>query len=118
MASAALFIGWGPPARGRERQSYQVFGEAVQYWTGLQQHGEIESFETVQLEPHGGELQGFALLRGDRDKLNRLRDSEEFLRLVARATFTVESIGVVGAYIGEGVQRLFANTQTSTADLG
>jgi len=35
--------------------------------------GEIESFEMVLLEPHGGELGGFILLRGDQDKLARIR---------------------------------------------
>ncbi len=117
MANAALFIGWGQVARGRERQSLQVFNEAVQYWAGLQQRGEIESFEPVALEPHGGDLQGFALLRGDREKLNRIRHSEEFLRLNARAGFCVDSIGIVGAYIGEELQRLYASSQNSTADL-
>ncbi len=118
MANAALFIGWGQVARGRERQSLQVFNEAVQYWAGLQQRGEIESFEPVALEPHGGDLQGFALLRGDREKLNRIRHSEEFLRLTARAAYCVDAIGVVGASIGEELQRNFANYQKAAADLG
>jgi hypothetical protein len=117
MANAALFIGWGQSARGRERQSLQVFNEAVQYWAGLQQRGEIESFEPVALEPHGGDLQGFALLRGDREKLNRLRHSEEFQRLTTRASFCVESIGVVGATIGEELERLYSSFQNDTADL-
>jgi hypothetical protein len=117
MANAALFIGWGQVARGRERQALQVFNEVVQYYTGLQQRGEIESFEPVSLEPHGGDLQGFILLRGDREKLNRLRHSQEFLRLNARGIFCVDGIGVVGAYIGEELQKLYASTQTDTADL-
>ena len=117
MANAALFIGWGQPARGRERQALQVFGEGVKYWSGLQQRGEIESFEPVQLEPHGGDLLGFVLLRGDREKLNRLRHSEEFLRLNARAAFIIDGFGVVGAYIGEELQRNFAGYQSDTADL-
>jgi hypothetical protein len=51
--------------RGRERQALKVFGEAFEYYSRLQQEGEIESFEPVILEPHGGELGGFFLLRGD-----------------------------------------------------
>ena len=117
MANAALFIGWGQVARGRERQALQVFNELVQYHAGLQQRGEIESFEPVALEPRGGDLQGFALVRGDREKLNRLRHSEEFLRLVNRGIFCVDGIGVVGAYIGEGLQKLYASTETDNAGL-
>jgi hypothetical protein len=117
MASSALFIGWGEVVRGRERQSNQVFGEAIQYFAQLQQRGEIESFEPVALEPHGGDLQGFLLLRGDREKLNRVRYSDEFLRLSARAGFVVESYGVVAADIGEEVQRLYSSYQQQAADL-
>ncbi|HEU4785099.1 MAG TPA: hypothetical protein VFS83_17310, partial [Ktedonobacterales bacterium] len=84
MANAALFIGYGPVVAGRAQQALQVFGEAVQYYGRLQQQGQIESFEPVFLEPHGGDLSGFILLRGDRDKLNSARYSEEFLRLTNR----------------------------------
>ena len=117
MAQAALFIGWGQTVRGRERQAVQVFGEAIQYYSRLQQEGEIESFEPVALDPHGGDLGGFLLVRGEREKLSRLRYSEEFLRLNNRASLVVENLGVVGAFIGEELNRLFADFQTQTADL-
>jgi hypothetical protein len=93
MANAALFIGWGNAARGREEKSLAVFNDGLQYWTRLQQSGEIESFEPVALEPHGGELLGFVLIRGDRDKLNRLRTSEEWLRLNDRAAAVIDNFG-------------------------
>jgi hypothetical protein len=117
MANAALFIGWGNAARGREAKSLEVFNEGLQYWTRLQQSGEIESFEPVALEPHGGELLGFVLIRGDRDKLNRLRNSEEWLRLNDRAAAVIDHLGIVSAYIGEDLQRLFANFLSNTSDL-
>src|SRR5579859_1806634 len=62
MANAALFIGWGKVVQGREAKSLEVFGEGLEYWTRLQQLGEIESFEPVALEPHGGDLGGFVLI--------------------------------------------------------
>ena len=117
MANAALVIGWGPAVQGREQKALQVFGEAIQYYTRLQERGEIESFESVFLEPHGGDLNGFLLLRGDREKLNRLRYSEEFLRLTNRAQLVVEKIGVVSAFIGEELNRLFADFGAQASDL-
>ena len=117
MANAALFIGWGNVVRGREVKSLEVFNEGLQYWARLQQSGEIESFEPVALEPHGGELAGFVLIRGDRDKLNRLRYSAEWLRLNDRANSVVDDLGIVGAFIGEDLQRLFASYQPNTSDL-
>jgi hypothetical protein len=117
MAEAGLFIGWGEVVRGREMQSTRVYNETIQYFAQLQQRGEIESFEPVALEPHGGDLQGFVLLRGDREKLNRVRSSDEFWRLMARAGFIINSLGVVGADIGEAVQRLYEGYAEINADL-
>jgi hypothetical protein len=101
MADSGLFVGFGLPVRGRERQAIKVFNEAFEYYSRLQQDGDIESFEPVLLEPHGGELGGFFLLRGDRDNLARIRGSEEFERLTARAQLITENLGVVSALLGE-----------------
>jgi hypothetical protein len=101
MADSGLFIGFGLPVRGRERQSIKMFNEVFEYYARLQQEGEIESFEPVLLEAHGGELGGFFLLRGERDKLARIRSSDEFERSTVRAELIVENIGVVGATLGD-----------------
>jgi hypothetical protein len=100
MADSGLFIGFGAPVRGRERQAIKVFNEAFEYYARLQQEGEIESFEPVLLEPYGGELNGFFLLRGDQDKLARIRSSEEFERLTVRGQLIIENLGFVGAALG------------------
>jgi len=94
MAQGALFIGWGEAARGRERQALQLFGEVTQYYAQLQQRGEIESFEPVILEPHGGDLGGFLLLKGEQDALSRLRVSEEFLRPLPDGAALRASLGI------------------------
>jgi hypothetical protein len=117
MANAAIFIGWGEAARGREQKALQVFGEAIQFYARLQQQGEIESFEPVQLEPHGGDLRGFLLIRGDSEKLDRLRRTREFITLNARAELIVEHFGVVGAFIGEELNRIFAEFGAQAANL-
>ncbi|HXZ70487.1 MAG TPA: hypothetical protein VEH31_06360, partial [Streptosporangiaceae bacterium] len=97
---SGLFIGFGAPVRGRERQAIKVFNEAFEYYSRLQQEGEIESFEPVLLEPHGGELGGFFLLRSDQDKLARIRSSAEFERLTVQGQLVVENLGIVGAALG------------------
>jgi hypothetical protein len=105
MAEAGLFIGWGAPVRGRESKGLDVFGESIQYWGRLQQEGRIESFEVVLLYPHGGDLGGFALLRGSHAQLNDVGGDEEFLRLTARAGLVIESLGIVRATLGEGLEQ-------------
>jgi hypothetical protein len=117
MATGALFIGWGPTVRGREQQALQVFNETVQYFAGLQQQGEIAGFEPVALEPHGGDLYGFFLVRGDREALARLRASEGFVRVIQRGGLVVERLGVTAAYTGDGLDRYFATFQELAADL-
>jgi len=117
MADSGLFIGFGQPARGRERQATQVFGETVEYYSRLQQQGEIESFEPVLLEAHGGELGGFFLLRGEQDKLARVRGSEEFARLTLRAQLIADDIGIVSAVLGERLAAEMATYSQQVEDL-
>jgi hypothetical protein len=108
MADAGLFVGFGNPVRGREDQAVELFNETVGWYSRLQEEGEIESFEPVFLEPHGGDLGGFFLIRGDAEKLSKLRVSDEFTQFTIKAGLCVESIGVVGADMGERLQRQMA----------
>ena len=108
MADAGLFVGWGEAARGREGQAIELFNEVIAYYGRLQEEGVIESFEPVFLEPHGGDLQGFVLIRGEADKLSALRVSDEFTQLSIRALLVVNSFGVVAADMGERLQSQMA----------
>lgn len=105
MADAGLFIGFGAPVRGRESQAVGLFNETIGYYARLQGEGEIESFEPVFLEPHGGDLGGFILIRGESEKLAALRVSEEFTQFTIRAALYVENVGVVGADLAGRIQR-------------
>jgi len=118
MADSGLFIGFGYPVRGREQQATKVFAEASEYYSRLQQQGEIESFEPVLLEPHGGELGGFFLLRGDQEKLSRVRGSEEFERMTVRAQLIVDDIGITGAFMGERLMSQMSTFIKQVEDLG
>ena len=117
MAKGALFIGWGPGIPGRAQKALQVFNEAIQYYTGLQQQGEIDGFEPFLLEPHGGDLNGFLLIRGDRGKLDQLRSSQEFTRLNTRAGLVVQNLGVAAAYTGDELQTQLADFQQQLSEL-
>jgi hypothetical protein len=117
MAMGALFVGWGSAVRGREQKALEVFQEALQYYGRLQQQGDIQSFEPVALEPHGGDLDGFLLIKGDPEKLARLRASDEFIAINTRAGMVVENFGVAGAFVGDGLQALFADFGKQAAAL-
>jgi hypothetical protein len=117
MADAGLFIGWGPPVRGREAKSLEVFNESVQQWAQYEQDGKIESFEIALLSPHGGDLGGFALLRGTQEGLASLMAEEEFQRMTTRAGLVVEGLGVVRAVLGEELGRQMQVYQEAAGEL-
>lgn len=117
MADAGLFVGWGQVARGRERETIETFNESARYWARLQQEDRIESFDVVLLLPHGGDLNGFVLLRGSAEQLDSVRREDEFIQFVQRAALVVDSVGVVPAYVGEGVGRIMGLYQQSVAGI-
>ena len=94
-----------------------MFNELVQYLTGQAQQGGVENFEPVFLQPHGGDLGGFVLVRGDRGRLDQMLASTEFQRLITRAQTIVENFGVVPCMLGQELQRQMGSFLPDTADL-
>ncbi len=117
MAEFGLFIGWGSPRPGKEAAAGKMFEEAVAYWNALKAAEVIESVEVVLLTSHGGDLAGFALLRGDPEKLGRLSGAPEFERLTMRAGVCLDRVGVVSAVIDAGVTRTMGAWKEAIADL-
>jgi hypothetical protein len=117
VAEFGLFFGWGEPRTGKEAAAGKVFAEGEAYWAGLQAAGEIESFETVFLGQHGGDLGGFVLMRGDPEKLMRLSMTPEFLRLSQRAEVCLDHVGIVPAYLDAGVMKLMSAWPGMIGDL-
>jgi hypothetical protein len=117
MAEAGLFIGWGQVVRGRERQALDLFNESVQQYGRWQEEGRIEGFDVALLGPHGGDLQGFVLMRGSAEQLDSLRRDESFERLQQRVDLIVDRLGVVDAFVDEGLARGMGIYQDSIAEL-
>ena len=117
MAEFALFIGFGSPRAGKEAAAIKSFEESVAYADGLKAAGEVESVEYVLLNPHGGDLNGFFLLRGEPEKLGRLSMAPEFQRLTMRAGVCSEGMGVINALVDAGVMRTMAAWKEAVADL-
>jgi hypothetical protein len=105
MADRALFIGWDAPVRGREERAVEVFDEFVALLGQMQSDGRIESMDVALLDPHGGDLGGFFMVRGSDAQCAALPGDEEFRRAVMDATLIVEHFGVVPAVTGEGIAR-------------
>jgi len=102
----ALFIGWNRPIAGREQQALQLFEASMGYYSGLAADKRIASFEPVLLSAHAGDLNGFVLLRGSAEQIDKVRRDEKFIDIMTEAQYCVDQVGVVDAVIAEGMQPL------------
>lgn len=114
MAKTGFIIGWKDVKPGREHHAAELYASTVAFYERKVREKIVESFEPVLLARHGGDLNGFFLVRGELDQLNRLRQSEEYLDFTARAVHCLESFGVVECYLGHGIQDLMTRWQKST----
>ena len=117
MADFGVFVGFGFPARGREEGAVKVFQEFMQFLVGQMQQGNIESFEPVLLQPHGGDLGGCVLVRGDKNNLGIMVASQEFQRLMTRGQAIVEHFGVVNCILGQELDRQMGAFLQETSNL-
>jgi hypothetical protein len=108
MADRLIFIGWNRTVVGREQQAMKLFQKAMEYYSKLQSGGKIESFEPVMLAHHGGDLNGFIILRGESKKLAEVREESTFVEYTIEGGYCLEGLGIVSGYTGEGMKDIFA----------
>jgi hypothetical protein len=101
MSSNAIFFAWNRSLPGREVIGSEHFNDFVAYLGALQKAGSIQSFEPVFLNPHGGDMNGFFLIRGDSAKLDAVMASVDWVRHMVRATMHLEGAGAVRAVTGD-----------------
>jgi hypothetical protein len=103
MSTFVIFFGWNRSVPGREQQSAAHFPEFLQYLAGLQGQGAIDSFEPVMLTAHGGDMNGFVLIRGENEQLDALVATEQWQEHITRAGYHMEGAGSIRGVTGEGV---------------
>jgi len=103
MNSNVLLFGWNRALPGREQMSSAHFDDFVAYLGGLQEKGAIAGFDVVLLEPHGGDLNGFFLLRGDRKQLDAVTASDAWAEHMVRATMHLDNHGFVRGFTGDAI---------------
>lgn len=105
MSSNAIFFGWNRSLPGRERISAEHFSEFVSYLGGLHKGGKIQSFDVVFLNPHGGDMNGFFLIRGESSKLDAVVASDDWVKHMVRANMHLDGSGAVRAVTGDAVMQ-------------
>jgi hypothetical protein len=108
MGSGVILFGWNRSIPGREKVSAAHFDEFVSYLGGLQQNGTIQSFDVIFLDAHGGDLNGFFLIRGEAAKLGTLISTTEWITHNTRASLHLEGLGVIRGVTGEEIAKRMA----------
>jgi hypothetical protein len=108
VASNMVLFGWKRSLPGREQMSATHFQDFVAYLEGLQQSGAIGSWDSAFLNAHGGDLNGFFLIRGDPDQISSLIASDEWVNHMLRAGLHLDQPGAVTGAIGDLVNQRFA----------
>jgi hypothetical protein len=105
MSTNAVFFAWNRSIPGRERMSGEHFQQFVQYLGGLKQSGTIQSFDAMFLDNHGGDMNGFFLIRGDPAKLDALMADETWVSHMVRAALHLQGAGHIRGVTGDAVMR-------------
>ncbi len=95
-----ILFGWNRSIPGREETSRDHFQEFVAYLDGLVKNGTLQGFDVVFLDPHGGDLNGFFLIRGDSAKLDALVASSEWTEHLTRGTLHLDGAGAIRGVVG------------------
>jgi hypothetical protein len=103
MADRALFLGWSRATVGREQQAMNLWGKTIEYYGQLQAEGKIESWEPVLLSAHGGDLNGFFLIKGDAEKLDKLQQEDTWVDFTIEAEYCLDGFGLIRGWVGEGI---------------
>mgnify|MGYP001826122529 CR=1 FL=1 len=103
MMNYGLFLGWNRAVPGREMDSIELFGSFTKYVDGLKEKGMIDSHEPGMLDVHGGDLNGFWLIRGERAKLDEVMETEEWNMWISKAMYTMDGFGVIRTSLGEKI---------------
>ena len=118
MAEAALCTVWGTPVPGREKQALGVYNDVVQYWSRLQQEGQIERFDVAILTPTGGDVTGFLLVRGAAENLDSIRRNKEYQQLLQRVQLITTHLRVTDAFVDDGLAQIISQYQEVVEQAG
>ncbi len=100
-----IFFAWNRSIPGRETISGEHFEEFVAYLGGQAQSGTIQGFDVVLLDPHGGDMNGFFLIRGESESLDALMATTAWTEHMTRASIHLQGSGAIRGVSGDLVMK-------------
>lgn len=117
--SGAVMLSFGPVLPGREALAIETFTEVSRFFGEVLADEVIESFKPYFFEGGVvGDIVGFFLVEGQRDRLDELRRREDFQRLVLRAGAATASVRVSALVAGTEAGRMVNLYRTVRQELG
>ena len=104
--SNAIVMGWNRAVPGREKQAMELFQSSMAYWEKKKSAGDINSFEAILMNAHGGDMNGFFLIKGDPAKLDKLTHEKDYVELVMKIELALDGFGAVRGFEGNRLMEL------------
>ena len=93
----------GPTDAGARSPSPRFVERGEGLPRGPRQDGQIERVDIAILKPQTTELGGFILVQGTQEQIDALRHDEEFQVWVNRVQLVAGRVGIVDAWVGDGI---------------
>lgn len=104
LQSNGIFISWGRANAGRDKQGVDLFNQFLGWLGEQQRRGSITTFTPVVLQPHGANQNGFILIQGDAQQMQKLAGDEVWNDYMIRGNVMMSGLTVVPAYLGTSLQ--------------
>lgn len=105
-----LILGWNRAVPGREKHAMELFQSCLAFWGKKQEAGQIESFEPILLGLHGGDMNGFFLIKGDPAKLDALQHEKDYVTLIMQLGLALDGFGANQGFHGERLQEIMGGS--------
>ena len=100
-ATHCLFLGWNRAVPGHEKNSMEIFEGFLGYLGKLENDKKILNYEPVMLNAHGGDMNGFVLIRGTEEDLHKVTTTDDWQNWMVQGWMTMQGFGLIRGVMGD-----------------
>lgn len=114
-----LYLRWGKPVRGFEREALALYAEAMEYWNNKLEAGVITWFEPFFFETADFEEEaGFWVIKGPEEKIVPLWHEPQFLTINSKAAIYLQHYTVRMLRVGDALPAFIEHLGKVYAEIG
>ena len=119
MKETGVYLRFGKPVSGKERESLALYAEALQYFREKQEQRAITTFEVFTFRTADYEEEaGFWVIRGEPEKISALIRDERWTALMSKAIVILGHFKVEMLRVGEEITEQMEQLAKVYAELG